>query len=343
MTEITRDTTLPWLADEKHQLSSALDKQRLGHAPLFTGPAGVGKRILARWLIRRILCQGPVDGQPCGQCRSCQLIAAGSHPDLFQLLIPEDKKEIPVDSVRQLTAGMQLTASISNRRAGFIEPAEAMNTNAANALLKTLEEPAANAWLVLVSDHPGRLPATIRSRCQQIAVRIPSRQMALDWLREQHPDQSAEHLDQALSLSADAPLAASRLLIDDGLAFGSHILDGLIAVTHGQGIQSVIDDQWLADSALTWRWLAIWTERSLKQTSGLISSNPGQSPELPTGQRPSALATLWQSALRGAALARSSARQDLLIGKWLLEWKSLSESTSQSTSQSTNQPTRELN
>jgi len=319
------DPLMPWLVAEKQQLSAALDDNRLGHAPMFTGPVGVGKRMLARWLVRRILCQGPVDGEPCGQCRSCELIDAGSHPDLFLVSIPEDKKEIPVDSVRKLSSSMQLTASISNRRVGFIEPAEAMNTNAANALLKTLEEPASNAWLVLLSDHPGRLPATIRSRCQQIAVRPPTRQIALEWLGERHPDQDSDRLEQALSLSADAPLAASQLLVDDGLAFGTRVLEGLVSVTRGEGIQTVINEHWLADSALTWRWLAIWTERLLKQASGLPESDMTGDQELPGGQHPAALARLWESALLGAALARSSARQDLLIGKWLLEWKSISQ------------------
>ena len=105
---------------------------------------------------------------------------------------------------------------------------------------------------------------TIRSRCQQIAVRPPARQSALNWLKEKHPDQDPDQLEQALDLAADAPLAASQLLDDDGLIFGTRVLEGLVAVTRGEGIQTVVSELWLADSALTWRWLAIWTERLLK-------------------------------------------------------------------------------
>ena len=318
---------LPWLDDLKAQISAALIANRLGHAPLIQGPSGVGKRVLADWLSRRILCLEPDGRAACGQCRSCNLIESGTHPDFFDIGIPEDKRAIPVDSIRELNGRLQLTASLSERRIGRVMPAEAMNKNAANALLKTLEEPAGNAWLILVSDQPGQLPATVRSRCQVISVRPPEHAQALAWLKEcvrQLPNQvSADETAQALTLAGEAPLAALALLEGEGLAFGFSIRDGLIATANGEPVQEVLSSDWTADAPLTWRWLATWVALVLHQSMKL-SDDRQLIDELPRDISPQSVGQLWQQALQGSALAQGNARQDLLIGKWLLEWQEIS-------------------
>jgi len=310
---------LPWLDPLRQQLDEALGKGRLGHAPLIQGAPGMRSSDLAEWLLRRILCLEPVDGQACGQCRACQLLDSDSHPDCFRVGIPEDKKEIPIDSIRGLSGKLQLTASLSPHRVGLIEPAEAMNRNAANALLKTLEEPASDAWLILVSDQPGRLPATIRSRCQPVSVRPPGSQEALAWLEDCVPGQSAEALAQALRLAGGAPLAARSLLIDQGLEFGLSLRAALLEIGRGRPLQGVVDEHWLNDPVRTWRWLATWTAAALQHA--LLEESGDGSTMPPRG----GLAKLWQQALEGVALARGNARQDLLLGKWLLEWKAASQ------------------
>ena len=318
----------PWLDEIRSYLAAALEQQRLGHAPLLTGPEGVGKTALAEWLYRRILCLTPGEQGACGECRSCSLLDSGTHPDFFRVGIPEDKKEIPVDSVRGMTASLQLTPSIGRHRLGLIEVAEAMNMNAANALLKTLEEPSNNTWLVLISHQSSRLPATIRSRCQKIAVRPPDTTVSLAWLAEHCPGQSPERLEEALTLVADAPLAARSLLEDEGLDFGHAILDGLLSIAAGRPVSTVINEQWQQQAALTWRWLALWTSLLMRQAQGVPTSPlPGQR-KLDSALSPAALGELWQQALKGGVLARSSARQDLLLGKWLLEWERISQSGS---------------
>jgi DNA polymerase III subunit delta' len=318
--------SLPWLTEIQQRTNRALDEQRLGHAPLITGPEGVGKHLLADWLVRRLLCLQPGSGQACGHCRSCQLMDSGSHPDFFAVGIPEDKKEIPVDAIRALSEKLVLTPKVGSNRAGMIDVAEAMNINAANALLKTLEEPSDNAWLVLISHQPGRLPATIRSRCQPIAVHPPAREVAQTWLAEECPQHHHDLLAQVLSLTADAPLAARALLEDEGMDHGMDILDSLLAIAGGQPVTSVVNENWWQASEKTWRWLAIWSSVMMRHAHQLDSEQLPNARQLPPNLEHRALAGLWQHALTGRAMASSTVRQDLLMIKWLLKWESITHS-----------------
>ena len=130
-------------------------------------------------MVARLLCRENEPAGLCSHCRSCTLLAAGSHPDYFDLQPDEGKQVIKVDQVRALIGKLDLTTSISERKVACIHPAEEMNAAAANALLKSLEEPAGNTVLILVSDNPGRLPVTIRSRCQAISVNQPDSQLVV--------------------------------------------------------------------------------------------------------------------------------------------------------------------
>jgi DNA polymerase-3 subunit delta' len=133
----------PWLAGHWSFFMQRLEIDRLAHALMIQGPADSGKMALARAMVARLLC---TEERPraCGQCRSCKLLAGGAHPDYFNLEPEEESKVIKVDQVRGLIAKLDLTTSISERKVAFIHPAESMNGAAANALLKSLEEPAGN-------------------------------------------------------------------------------------------------------------------------------------------------------------------------------------------------------
>lgn len=311
--------TLPWLETHQQTLNRTLENQRLGHAPLLHGPPGLGKSQLGSWLAARILCLKPEQGQPCGHCRSCELLAAGTHPDLFFGHIPEDKTQITVDVIRELTAGLQLTPSIGPHRIGLIEPAEAMNTNAANALLKTLEEPAAQAWLILVSDRPDLLPATVRSRCQKVAIKPPSRAAAASWLDSQGLNAEAEDIALALDFCADAPLKALALLEGDGLAHGREIQRGLLDLAQQLPANPDLAERWASRAAESWGWVCYWLKVWL--SAGLDAPTPGNSGLAPKAGSPTELARAWQRALEASRLADTPIRSDLLFGKWLLEWK----------------------
>jgi DNA polymerase III subunit delta' len=316
---------LPWQEDMKEHLSEAMDQGRLGHAPILTGPEGVGKSALTTWLVHRLLCLEPEGAKPCGRCRACELLASATHPDFFQVGIPEDKKEIPVDSIRELSAKLHLTPRVGPRRVGLVSPAEAMNLNASNALLKTLEEPSDNAWVILLTHRPGRLPATIRSRCQPVPVRPPETGQALAWLGQQCPGQRPEILNEALALAAGAPLAARALLEDDGLDFGHEVLGAMVELARGQPVAKVLSDRWLNTPLSTWRWLALWTSVMMHHAQGMSHERIPEHLEMPDGLDPRALAGLWEQALAGNALTSTNVRQDLLINKWLLEWQTLAQ------------------
>ncbi len=310
----------PWLGTAAERLAQALEAQRLGHAPLLHGPAGIGKRALARWLVARILCADTSGQAPCGTCRSCLLLEAGTHPDLFIARVPDDKTQIPVDTIRELCGGLQLTPSLGRHRVGLIEPAERMNRNAANALLKTLEEPSPGTWLILVSDRPDDLPATVRSRCQQLALRPPTRAEALYWMQENSPQRDDQQLALALDFCGEAPLKAQALLCGDGIAFGSAIREALLTLASGRPIPAETAENWSSRADESWAWLAYWVRSWLGPRLGL-SAAQGQA--LPARCDPARLAQAWQRALEGRSLAESSIRADLLLDKWLLEWQSI--------------------
>jgi len=177
------NTLLPWLVSTFADLQQRRAQGRLAHALMFVGPAGIGKHQLAERFAQSLLCAQPhADGQPCGHCHACSLYAAGTHPDLFRLSPEEDSKNIRIDQIRALIEGMSLSSHYGRHKVVILNPADAMNIAAANALLKTLEEPPADTILLLVTDRPSFLPATIRSRCQTLRLALPARDEAQAWL-----------------------------------------------------------------------------------------------------------------------------------------------------------------
>ncbi len=201
-----------WQKRQWQIFEGLLDTEKLPHGVLMTGPSEVGKYHFAMALVARVLCHSPVDGQACASCKACLLVGAGSHPD-FLLLEPESKgKAISVDAVRALAGFSAGTAMLSGWRVMLINPVEAMTRNAANALLKTLEEPGKATLLILIHHQQSELLATIRSRCQQFLFPVPDPDQAIEWLRDRvETDDYASLLEAA----GGRPLRAARLIGDD--------------------------------------------------------------------------------------------------------------------------------
>jgi DNA polymerase-3 subunit delta' len=213
----------PWHRAELEGLLR--DRARLPHALLLHGPAGIGKVEFARALAAGALCEDPRGGIACEACASCHWFSQGNHPD-YREIVPEaaledeeaaeaegakaDKPKslvIKIEQVRALADFVSLTTHRAGYRVLLIHPAETLHPAAANALLKTLEEPPANTLIVLVSDQPARLLATIRSRCRRLALHAPPRAAAIAWLAEQ----GIAGAEAALAAAGGAPLLARDL------------------------------------------------------------------------------------------------------------------------------------
>ncbi len=197
-------TYYPWNESFRERITHQFEHNKLAHAMLFAGPEYLGKFDLAFALSTQFLCTAVVSAESCGACSSCLLIRAGTHPDL-RLVQPEDSKQIKIDQIRTLIRWVGQTSSRSGLKIAIVSPAEQMNHQSANALLKCLEEPASNTLIFLVTANPGSLLPTIRSRCQQYLFPIPNREVALRWLKDQAAD--LENPSMKLEISGGAPLA----------------------------------------------------------------------------------------------------------------------------------------
>jgi len=239
-------------------------RTRLPHALLLKGPQGIGKFEFAMNLAQSLLCSNPVaDGMACGECASCHWFDQQTHPD-FRLLqtdalsAQEDEKEggkkparqISVDQIRSLSNFASLSAHQGGYRVVLIHPAEAMNANAANALLKTLEEPTGRMLIILVTHKPQQLLPTILSRCLTLAATMPSPAASVTWLQQQGISNPATVLAQACF----APLQAMRLAEDATVGEYNTFLqavrqpakfDALALAEHLQRIEPVYVIHWL--------------------------------------------------------------------------------------------------
>jgi DNA polymerase-3 subunit delta' len=176
----------PWLRPATDTLERAIASDHLAHAVLLHAAPGVGGDWLATWLAARVLCRahGSVPA-PCGACRDCQRVRAGEHPDCLVARPEGDSKEIRIEQVRALSSELTLSSHGGGYKVGILTPVDRMNRFAANALLKTLEEPTPGTLLVLVAGSTRNLPATILSRCSRLPVRGPERAVAVSWLASQ--------------------------------------------------------------------------------------------------------------------------------------------------------------
>ena len=193
----------PWLRPQIDQLRRARAASRFPSGLLIHDERGAGGEALARFAAQLALCREP--DAPCGQCRDCRMFHAAQHPDFIDVHPLEDSKYIRIEQVRELSEQLVLTAHGGGATVALLSPADSMNANAANALLKSLEEPRAGVTLILVSATPSRMPATILSRCLWLRVPTPARAASVAWLeRVRGPGPWATVLD----VLGDAPFEA---------------------------------------------------------------------------------------------------------------------------------------
>ena len=279
----------PWQKNDWTRLQEL--RKRPLHGLLFKGTKGIGKLDLAMNFAQSLLCQHPDKSDfACGKCPSCHWFEQESHPD-FRLLQPEvlsldgeetddfksasgkkPSKQISVDQIRGLADFFGMSAHQGGRRVIVIHPAETMNTSAANALLKSLEEPPQGLLFILVSHKPQQLLPTILSRCLSFALPAPDAASAISWLKEQGVKDPAE----ALAASGFAPLQAVQL--DEQL--GSEERGKLLRAVRQPAALDVFalaEALQKTEQVLVVQWLQQWCcDLSSMKLAGKLRYHPGE-------------------------------------------------------------------
>ncbi len=329
---------LPW--QTRGALEALAARASWPHALLLEGQRGIGKRTLALNFARALLCESPDSGGgACGDCASCGYIVAGQHPD-FQLVEPvefDDEGQakaldaIPVDRIRALIAWSLLTAHRGRAKVAVIVPAESMNAAAANALLKTLEEPRPDTYLILVAHFAGRMPATLRSRCRRFPAPRVERSSALAWLGAQ----GVAEADAAcvLAQAAGAPFVA--LALADPAWQQERALwlrafarpRGLSPVTLAARVEVAGKDGRRERLALGLDWLLAWTaDLGRVAAGGAPVRNPDFAPALAAlapAVAPIPLFRYHQSLLRQRALLAHPLQPRLVAEALLIDYRNL--------------------
>lgn len=311
------------------------DRDRLPHALLLHGPRGVGKRQFAQALSKWLLCESPGVNGACGGCSACNWFEQGSHPD-FRLISPaaevadeggEQAKKggqhITISEVRQLGEFLALAAHQGGWRAVVIQPAESMNLAAANALLKTLEEPPRNVMLILVSHQPRRLLPTVLSRCRKLALPLPPAGEARDWLSAQGLGDAADLLNEA----GGAPLLALEYADPERIQRRRRFLDGLARPGGPDPHALARDYQNRLPEA--WAWLSRWVFDLLAaKAEGEPRFFPSERESLRrlAGRFPEAeLWGLQQELIEAGRWLRHPLNSQLLLESWLLRYSQMQE------------------
>lgn len=263
----TRIGIYPWQQDNWRQLHGYIEQQRIPQALLFSGAAGQGKRHLAGYYARTLLCHAPLaDMSACDHCAGCKLFDAQTHPDFLTIEPDEPGKAIGIDKIRQLIVKLALKPQYDDAyRVVIIQPADALNTASANAFLKCLEEPTERTCLLLISEQPSRLPATIRSRCQKIDCATPAHALAMSWLQQQRGGEQAELL---LTLAQGSPLLAKHYAEQSMVQLRQQYFEAWLHIAQGKENLLTVAEHWQKqekiDLAVVLRWMASWVADIIK-------------------------------------------------------------------------------
>lgn len=285
-------------------LRAAIRSGKVPHAYLFTGPPQVGKSTLALWLAQTLLCEQSPPGEPapCGNCRECARIAHAAHPDVQTYSLARQaqtsdrasaSRELGIDAVRELVGEIDLLPFQAERKVYIIQDAGALTDEAANALLKTLEEPPAYATLVLIATDERSLPETVRSRCTPVRLHAVSRAAIREMLRSR-PDVTPEMAERVADLSAGRPGWALEAVKNPRLLqeHDAHISALLEALGGGAASRLALAERmskrWTAGHreevyATLFNWLGFWRETMLRASGD--PSSAARAPYADTVQR----------------------------------------------------------
>ncbi len=310
----------PWLAEAWQSWKQQLDEQRFASATLISAPAGLGTSQMADQFARALMCQTH-RSEPCGFCHGCDLMQSGSHPDYHVIRPEKEGRNISVDQIRQCNRLAQESSQLSGYRLIVIEPAEAMNESAANALLKTLEEPAEKCVFVLLTSRINHLLPTIVSRCQQITIAEPAAALVAEWL--------ADELQQAVPpfaahIHGNAPLLTREFITSDGMKQYQALEAVFLQAIQGD-ILALLECAKLAanepQSRLNWLWYVLTDAQKVHFGLAQNYMTPGG----PTVAKACGYALLQQQTEALAKLSEqlrvfSGLNSELMITDWLLKF-----------------------
>jgi len=320
----------PWQQEQWEQFVSKESADRLPHAILLAGQKGIGKNRIAEALGHFLLCEAPnkrEDKTACGTCKSCQLNIVGTHPDLTRINPEDDGKAIKIDQIRGLMNIIQKTAQFGGYRVVIISPAEALNTAAANALLKSLEEPGTKTVLMLVTHSASSLLPTIKSRCQAIAFPVPAQELVMPWLSKM-----VDGEQQAITLlgaASGSPLKAMEFHGSEWFEKRAETLADLLAVKSRTMDALKIAKKWLDyPSVELMDWLLVWMTDLLKIHGGVNARVTNQdlmsSLTLLSGQLGSYQVMEFSDQVqksKGLLLSSANPNKQLLLEDLLLRWQ----------------------
>ena len=321
----------PWQQAIWRHLTAYIEQQRIPQALLLVGAAGLEKRHLAEIYAGALLCLSPpAAGAACGACGACKLYQAQTHADYMVIAPDEAGKAIGVDKIRQLTAKLALKPQYEGYRLVLIQPADSLNTAAANAFLKCLEEPTERTCFILLTDQAAKLPATIRSRCQKISFPTADRQVALDWLAGQGV---AEHGEQLLSLAQGAPLLAKAYAEHGFLQQRHAYFQDWLNIAAGKSNLLLVAEKWqkqeIVSLTVLLTWLTSWVVDIVKlqcQSDAPAISNPDfKKPLQGLAERLelTGLFIYYDKVLRSRSLLTTPANKLLLLETLLIDWSQL--------------------
>ncbi|KII79680.1 DNA polymerase III subunit delta' [Vibrio renipiscarius] len=309
----------PWLAPLWHQWQADLEHDRFPNAALLIAKAGLGVDLLVNKFSQAVMCSNYA-ADPCGFCHSCQLMAASHHPDYHRVVPEKEGKSITVEQIRQCNRIAQESSQLAGYRLIVIEPAEAMNESAANALLKTLETPSEKCLFLLVASSASQLLPTITSRCQQWHVGEPDTQTLTQWLSEQTALTVPPY---AAHLNGNSPLKTLRFIEEKEQSRYQSMEQQLLAVTRKQGDVIKLAKELAGDAEQSLNWLWYLLTDAQKCHFGLTLPNRVSGADELANRVSYQLLYTQSEALReliGQLTAHSGLNRELLILDWLINF-----------------------
>jgi DNA polymerase-3 subunit delta' len=324
-------TLLPWQQKNWDQLCSYSVQNRIPQALLITGNKGLGKQHLANQYAYSLLCAKKQDnGSACGHCHSCLLLNAETHPDFMQIQPDVAKTSITIDQIRSLVTKLALKPQFEMHRVVIVNPADKMNNAAANSFLKCLEEPTERTVIILITEKPAQLPATIVSRCQKLAVARPAKEIVCTWLKQKAVQDDPELL---FGLAQGSPLLALHYANEGALTLRNDCFKAWVDIAKQRSHPAIIAENWhhLPESALIF-WITSWIIDLIKccyqlKADSLYNPDLKESlQELSQQLELKGLYKLYDLLLKSRQLLDTQINKHIMFEEILIKWFELNQS-----------------